>query len=273
MKKITIDDKNYDLITSFSEMNSNQYLCISGLLGESIFSERKMLELNSERIATFHLLSNIPFRIIREIKAFEWVDILPHLNFIYEAPDLKTNPIPVFKYSIFKEYFGPVGLFETSTIEEIVNADDTFIKAVTTKNVEHIYKLFAILYRPVRKDLKEFKNSEAWNGDIREPYNSSKMKERIDLFKNTKSSFPFAVFYLYYSFRQQKLLYFKNVFSVPKDGKVKHQVNNYGWAGTLMEMAETGVFGDLNNTKNVNWFTFMVALSKKIDAQSQTTNK
>jgi len=270
MKTILINDKKYDLVTSYSEMNSYQFLTISGLLGQNIFTERDMLELNSDRIAAFHLLTNIPFKILREIKAFEWADILPHMNYLYQVPDLKSNPIPKFQYSLFKTYYGPQGFFENCSIEEIVNADDAFVKAVTTKKEEHIFKLFAILYRPLRSDINQFKSSPDWNGDNREPYNAQTMRERLELFSKLNSSFPYAVFYLYFSFRTNRLLTFKNIFSVPKNSKTKTQVNNYGWAGTLMEMAETGVFGGLDETKKVNWFTFMVALSKKIDSKPQT---
>lgn len=223
------------------------------------------VEFNAVRIALFTVLSNVPMIIIEKINSRQWVDILPHLNFCFQVPDFKQNPIPELKLKGLN-YVGPIGLLDKSSIEEMVNADNTFIQASNTKDIDKMYLLVSILYRPVRFDLNEFKASDNWNGDIREPFNLEKCKSRAYKFKNIPTQYIVAVFLYYWAFRENKLMSFKRIF---KSGKSGSKMEDRGWAGTLLEISHLPVFGNLDETKKQNWFTVLFEMDRQMEIQEK----
>lgn len=267
MKTLKIQgyQKEFYLKTSWSEMTPQEILQCSWVRSNHI-EESDQLALNASRIILFSILTNIPRKVLDGIQSDQWVDILPELNFIFKAPDFKENPFPKIRYSRFrKPLYGPVGLLDRSRVEEFVNADNTFINANKKPvNTDHFYLLFAILWRPLRNDIKTFQESEEWDGDMREPFNMSRAKERSEIYK---SKVPLHIvvfsFLFYWSFREQKLLHFKNIFQ-NSTGSEKRQGNNYGWAGPILELSGKSL-GTMKELKNEYWHTFILELSRQME--------
>lgn len=276
MKNLKFDNKEYQLVQSWNEMTGKQFVRTCHIRGKHI-NDSTQEAFNASRIILFSILSNVPQNLINEITAVQWVDILPHLNFVFETPDLDHNPLKKISTGIFHNVIGPVGMLEHSTYEEMITADTFFTKASTTKDIEFLYRLFAVLYRPERLNLKSVQcNPEIWNGDTREPFNSTLAKTRA---KQYQESVPFhyvvGVFLYYWSFREHVLVkQFKNLFIKPQSSgqQVVRQGNDYGWAGQLLEMSGKQ-FGDLKETGNTHWSTILMEQSRQIDIARNRESK
>lgn len=269
MKQLTINDKNYRLPSSWNEMSKKQFLKVCYVRSKNI-NEVSQLELNASRIIFFTILSGVPKRIIDKINASTWVDILPHMNFVVETPDLMNSPTPKISFGMFSSLRGPVGMLDHSSFDEMSAADTNFIRANQTGDLKYFYQLFATLWRPVRNDLHEFKHDpKNWNGDIREPYNSTVVSSRIDKIKK-KVPFYYVIgaFMYYWSFRKNILEKgFPNYFD--GDKSTDKSANDYGWAGPLLELASSGVFGNAKETRTQHWKLIMIEISRQIDKKNE----
>lgn len=266
MYPLKIDDKDYSLKSQFSEMDREEFLRICYLRSQNLnSSELSQEQFNGLRIAMFTALSDVPIRIIEQITARQWVDILGYLNYCFKVPDLKTNPLPELRLKGLR-LIGPTGMLDKSSIEEMVHADTAFIQASNSKDPEKLYLLAAILYRPIRWDLKKFKKSVDWNGDIREPFNNEKCKQRAENFKNMPFYCIVGVFLYYWAFRENKLMKFKRIFKPSSGTKTG---TDRGWAGTLLEMSHLPVFGNIDETNKQNWFTVLFEMDRQMEIQEK----
>jgi hypothetical protein len=266
MHTIKIDDQNYFLKSKFSEMDRKEFLKICYLRSKNMSAtEMNEVEFHAIRIAMFTALSNVPMPIIETINARQWVDILKYVNFCFKAPDFEKNPIPELNLKGVR-YVGPTGLLDKSTIEEMAQADTVFTQASNMKDQDRLFLLVSILYRPIRWDLKTFEASDNWNGDIREPFNLEKCKERADKFKKLPTYYIVAVFLYYWSFRENKLMKFGRIF---KSSTKSNNKKDRGWAGTLLEMSHLPVFGNLDQTSKQNWFTVLFEMDRQMEIQEK----
>jgi hypothetical protein len=261
MHSIKINDKEYYLRSDFSELTQSELLKVAFIRSQHLdFSKLSQIEFNAIRIVAFKELSNVPLKIINQIKAVEWVDLLEYVNWVFKAPTLKENLLPKIKTRL-RTFVGPIGMLDKSTMEEMTQADTAFTSFTNQKDVEKLYLLTAILYRPIRKDLAEFQQSTKWNGDMREPLNMTKAKARIKLFKRVPMHIHVAILLYFWSFRETKLMPFKRVFKVSES----NQGTNRGWAGTMLEMAHLPVFGNINQIGEQNWFTVVYEMDRQLE--------
>jgi hypothetical protein len=148
---------------------------------------------------------------------------------------------------------------------EMMQADTAFVAASNAKNIDKMYMLAAILYRPIRKDLAEFRNSPDWNGDCREPFNKEMADERVKLIKKIPFHEVVAIFLYYFAFHVNELVgnpIFARIF---KDGEPDLGLN-IGWLGTLLAVSNTK-FGPLEQTKNQNWMLVLVDIANSMEIQ------
>jgi hypothetical protein len=270
MKKITVNDSEYKLVESYSEMNEKQFLKICFIYSHYLV-KGTIEEYNSVRQQAFFVLSDIPLKIIKRIEAQQWVDILPHLDFVFsEAPGLKSNLIPKIRIG-FKNYYGPNEMLRNVSLYEMMEADTEFVASSNFQNVDKIYLLASILYRPKRRDLRKWRKEVSWNGDIREEYNHLKAIERAKLFEKVPFYKLVGVFIYYFSFREHELV--KNpIFSSIFQGKENNLGLNIGWLGTLLEVSDS-TFGTLDQTKNQNWKLVLIKIANDLTRKQHLDQK
>lgn len=270
MKQLKFNDKEYKLVSSWDEMSEKQLLRTCYIRSKHL-TDSDQVALNASRMILFSILTDVPQRLIEEINSSQWVDIVPHLNFVFETPDFTKNPLPKVSFGIFKKLIGPSGMLDHSTFEEMTVADTLFIRANQSKSIDLFYQLFATLWRPERNDLKSFKgNPETWNGDEREPFNSTVISTRVaDIKKHIPFHYIVAAFIYYWSFRKNVLEKgFPNYFDGPKSSEEK-EGNDYGWAGPMLQLSEGAVFGNLDKTKKQHWKIVMIEISRQIDKKNE----
>lgn len=259
MKTILVNNKEYQLISSFSEMSKNQFLNLCILRLEHIEKEATQIEYNSLRIIAFHLLSNIPSNLINLITADQWIDLLPHVDFAFiESPDLKNNLLPEIKIGKDKLY-GPIGLMDKCTADEFTRIDTAFIKASNAKDIQSLSTMFFYMYRPKRNDLNKFKKSAKWNGDIREEFNAEKCKSRLNKIKEVPMLYLVANYLYFSSVREQRFKILKYLFA---ETESKIHMDDRGWSGSMLQLSHSGVFGNFEEQMKQNWFTVMVEMDR-----------
>lgn len=263
MKKVEINNKKYSLVESYSEMNKNQFLKICYLYSKFLVKTTPE-EYDALRIQAFYILTGIPLRLLKEINSAQWVDIFPHVNYVFEdVPSVSKNMLPSLKIGFFrKRLYGPTGMCENISLFEMMEADTAFIAASNFQNIDKIYFLASILYRPKRSDLRSFKKSKKWNYDIREEYNQKVAEERIKLMKKVPMYKLVAIFIFYLSFRNKELVNSPILEPIFK-GKDKNMGLTIGWLGTLLAVSD-GVFGTLDQTKEQNWKLVLVKLANDL---------
>lgn len=268
MVPLKFGDKEYFLKTSFTEFTEKELKIVCYYRSMNISQhEDNQIQFNAVRIALFTVLSNVPRSLINRVTSHQWVDILPYVNYIFKVPDFKTNPFPKLRIGL-RSYVGPIGMLDKCSIEEMSQADTAFIASSNGKEEDKMYLLVALLYRPVRTDLEEFKASKNWNGDVREPFNAEKCKARVQRFKKLPKYMVVAVFLYYYSFRENRLMKFTRVFKKATENKPDTGTNR-GWAGTLLEMAHLPVFGKLDEIILQNWFTVVYEMDRQLEIKEK----
>lgn len=257
MKKITINNQSFQLKSSFSEITESEYLQICKFRSSYIAEKATITEFNAMRITIFYLLSDIPLNIFNKIISEQFVDLLPHVDFAaLKIPDLKTNLFPVIPSL---KMVGPIELMRTCTAEEFTLIDTAFVRASNQKKIDDLALMACFMYRPIRSDLEIFKKTKEWNGDIREPFNSERCKSRLPKFKNIPMEQLVAIFLYFASVRKQRFQILKYLFA---DTGEKNFMDNRGWAGSMLSLAHSGVFGNFEEQMKTNWFTVMVELDR-----------
>lgn len=264
MKVVKIDKKEYQLKSCFSEFNQKDLLMCCRVLSAIIPSDKKeipVIEYNQLRMVLFHELLDISSKNTLQITAEQWVDILPHLNYCFDTPKFVGNLLPIIKNKL-TFFYGPIGLLDNSSFGEMISADHAFQNAVYGDK-DSFYLLASILYRPKRIDLSLFKESEKWNGDVREPFNLERSKERMYLFKRLPFEFIIAIFIYYKSFRVHRLEGFEDLFK----GSAKKSKRDIGWFAVALELAATK-FGNYDETFQQNCFNVLIQIEREIEKEN-----
>lgn len=138
-------------------------------------------------------------------------------------------------------------------------------------NSQFFFKIVALLCRPQRVDLEEFrKNPKTWNGDVREPFNGALADEREDIFKNVPFGILLAVFQYWEKMNNDFVARNEELFN-GADGKPLFQ-NGEGCLSMLEDVAEEGTMGDLDKVHEynvVNLFIYLRHKQKKVERREE----
>lgn len=165
------------------------------------------------------------------------------------------NPVPQFRPA-WKTYYGPTDQFMNIKFNEYTDALRLFHQFNATGEMELLYDMVAILYRPKKAFHFICKYLNSYDGDIREAYNIHHIEKRAKDFKYAPLGFIYGVYLYFASF--QKLI---STAKVPWGGKeldlsilfepadsdeVYEQDENtpdIGMDSVMFMMAESGAFG------------------------------
>src|SRR3989338_421465 len=238
MKKLIIDLRSSQLPESWDELTEKQFMRACFVRAQH-FHDSDDIALNASRIVLFRILTGTPLRRIGKISAAEWLDILPHMNFIFSTPVLSKNPVQVIHVPKLGKLYGPQGMLDNSMFDELITADRHFTQANLEGEEQLIrfYKLFCTLWRPERKDIKQFRSdTEKWNGDNREPINSNLINDRAQLLMQHLPLWKVLPAFIYYwAFRSSTLE--KEYPKIFEKSSGSGTGVNYGWAGFLLEIS------------------------------------
>jgi len=174
--------------------------------------------------------------------------------------DFKDNPV-LYIPTPFHNFKGPKDIFYT-TFGEYVEALDAFGAYQRIGNIDILYDLAAIFYRPHCMG-------------YRSPKRPSKIKAYKRQLKKTYFGYIYA-FYIYFSGFQDRLanqkilregqeIDFSILFKSDKDA-IPSKINGLGMKSQSYHLAESGVFGDLkkvNNTQTLEIILRMYDIKKR----------
>lgn len=277
MKQIKIqlegaNPKTYSMPEGYHELDFQQLIFVSFYYSDHLH-KISVSDIRAIKMALFPMLTmpKMNFQVYKEIHAYQWVELLSLLDWVFETPKFNKWPLPYLSPE-HKHLKSPVEMMRTSSIYEVSTMEDIFTLVANAKMTVRMKDLICLLFRPERSDIKKFRKSNEWNGDVREPFNLITYKDRSAVyeksFASTKSTktLETAVFLFVTSFHEHNLMKgFANLFEKPTD---KTEGNSYGWPGIILEMSNTK-FGSLEDTQKQNWYTVLFEMSRQVDLKKQ----
>ena len=109
----------------------------------------------------------------------------------------------------------------------------------------------AVFLKPERKDLKAFRKSDEWDGDVREPYNEQRVIERAELFKGLDFGLKVAFLQWFEAEFTAFVENYSDVFGKGKDDEQRYE-DGRGWVMLLKHVATKGYFGNLAGVHRTN---------------------
>lgn len=131
-------------------------------------------------------------------------------SFLLDEVKITINHLPVIKIFGFG-YYGPSNKGYNITMLEYIHAETAVYAWHKTKKAEHLKKLFAILYRPVKPASKRF--SVDFDGDKRQPFNDFTYHRRVKWCRLVPTDKVFAVYLFYMGFKNALVKAHPGVFS------------------------------------------------------------
>lgn len=181
------------------------------------------------------------------------------------------NPVPKFSPA-FTTYYGPADSFMNMTFGEYSDGLRMFHDFPTIGDYNIIITLAAIFYREKRTFHFFKKRQSNYNGDIREPYNSNNLEDRVKKLRLAPIGFTYGFYLLFASFLKYmttaKILWGGQEidFSIlyQDDGKTSESsgssIPGIGMDSIAFSMAESGAFGTLEDVRNTNFWQIMIRM-------------
>jgi hypothetical protein len=180
------------------------------------------------------------------------------------------NPVPSFK-PIYKKYYGPADQFTNITFGEYNDALRLFLQFNSSSDVELLYKIAAILYRPKKPFHFILSRLNNYDGDIRIDYNPSQIDNRAKALKYAPMGFIYGVYLLFASF--QKIISTAtlpwagrnldlSILFTPDANDVTIDIgkDDIGMDSIMFAMAESGVFGSPKELAKTNLWIVLVRM-------------
>lgn len=168
------------------------------------------------------------------------------------------NPLPTIKVGL-RNYRGPLDEFEKVTFGEYFDALENFINFNDTGEMIYLYNLAAIFYRPK----KFFSRSK----DKRVNYNPDLVPARAKKMKYQHIGVLYGIYLFFASFQKNlttTILYIQGNeidFSILFDGeKSKSDIPGLGMKGIMLSIAESGVYGNESQVRNVPLWDIFIRL-------------
>jgi hypothetical protein len=195
------------------------------------------------------------------------------------------NPIPVFRPA-FRTFYGPTNQFMNIKFGEYCDALRLFYDFNTTGDINLLYDICAIFYRPSKSFHFIKKHLPDYDGDIRQAYNSNHVEKRANIFHFAPIGFVYGVYLYFASFQKfittaiipwgGKDLNLSILFQTDGDRTNEDALPDAGMDSVMFMMAESNVFGtqkELNNTSIwMVWVRMYDIRRKDIEQQKQLEN-
>jgi hypothetical protein len=175
--------------------------------------------------------------------------LIETLQWVKDRPD--GMPFEHFEHFGVR-YLLPQERFKHTTSIEWTEGLLDFVELTATANqqdeagaLDRLDCLIANFCRPERKDLEAWKESEGYNGDVREPYNRAKAEERAKVFKDLDAGVKILVLWWYEELIRGFFEEYKELFG-KGDTKNKRYNDGRGFLMVLKNAAKKHYLGDFN---------------------------
>jgi hypothetical protein len=180
------------------------------------------------------------------------------------------NPIPFFRPRL-KTYYGPTDQFANIKFGEYCDALRLFHQFNATGDVQLLFEIAAILYRP-KKAFHFFKKRQNnYDGDVRIKYNAATVEERAKAFRYMPMGFIYGFYLFFASFQKTistaeidwagKKIDLSILFQSDRsDDDVDVGHDDIGMDAIMFSMAESGVFGTQTELQNTSVMMVLIRM-------------
>ena len=263
MKKFWLNEQLYTTPSGWHECSQEQI--VNGLMLQLSFGiETSPLKRAHWRIGMLRQMSNAPAELLEQLIGTQLQRLLRLTDWAFTAR-IDRLPFKSFDFEGSTYYLPAERLANTSAIE-LAMSNIYYLQFADPKapNQHAALSLVATLCRPERSDLRAFRLSKDWNGDIREEYNSIVADERAERFKALPFGIVIAVLQYFESLNTQFLRQYGEVFGSDEDDDdeplYKH---GEGWIACLEDVAESGVHGPFKEVCSENVHTIFLYLKHR----------
>lgn len=248
MKSLMIGVQKFMLPECFDECSDAQkkVLVVCGIVGE----ERRNRAFWELVIRTGLGCDDGVWR--KLVLSLEQWDLLKRLMAWVFVDRVRRRPFGYIDWKGVRYWAMKEGFDDSDAIEVSVGAM-YFLALTNESNPDYgmIELLMAVFIRPERKDLKRFRASEEWDGDVREPYNEQRVIERAEVFRDL----DFGVKVLFLQWFEAEFMAFtevyRDVFGKGRDEEQRYD-DGRGWVMLLKHVATKGYFGNLAGVHRTN---------------------
>lgn len=259
--EINIYQKGKKVSKTFSGPSSWDEITTKQLLEICKTVNKNQTAIHAEILIALKLFG-IPRNMFNLIGSENRYAILTLIKFIEEDRVFDKNLLPSFWHRC-RKFYGPNDEYDNIQGIEFAYAEDLYIKYKSTKEVEYLNELTALLYRPRRYfDIKD---------DIRQDFYTISAGKRAKLFKSLPFEYKFAVYLNYEGWRNWLINRYDVIFPVPKDLDQNEDEENESkpydtslWTTSYRMIAESGVFGDYDKVCRQSILVLFTQLSDKI---------
>ncbi|KOY86035.1 hypothetical protein AD998_07650 [bacterium 336/3] len=244
MNSVKIGKKEYRVPASWDELTASQVYLIAG----DFFGATKIDEAQIRLIMTI-----IPANIFSQLSAVIRYEILQLLDFLPEIK-LTKNLFPA-----FHGLYGPSDELLNVTVLEYATADSYFHAFIDTQDIKFLDLMVACFYRKPKLKPKEAKPLD-WDGDYRQKFNANLVEEIADKhIKKLSPIFKQVVFLFFVGCKRKLVEDYSELFQ--SSGSSSSSGN--GWADTIIDLGEAGLFGDLEKSATTYIHTAFMYFKKK----------
>ncbi len=294
MHTIEIPDEKITLYlpNHLGECTAQQYMDMSELIFKY---QTQQIDFDTFKVHAVYKLLNIvpskPKNADDELQIL--VNVLALANKIesfFEINDTNQHVIkqdyinnPVSSISHWQKYHGPTDQFLNITFGEYLDALRLFLEFSASGDIQLLYLISAILYRPAKKFHFIKKHFNSYDGDIRIEYNPHLIEARAEKFKYLPIGFVFGNYLLFASFQKflssaiipwaGRELDLSILFSNDNQSEQKEDIPSIGMDSILFSITESGVFGNKKETLNTKLWEVLVRMydirKRDLDQQKQ----
>lgn len=178
------------------------------------------------------------------------------------------NPVPSFK-PLWATLYGPTDSFMNVTFGEYTDGLRLFHDFHATGDMQYLKLLCALFYRPKKRFHRLLKHQANYDGDMRKKYNPATLEADGNKLKHAPIGFVYGFYLLFASFQKYlvdakilwggKELDFSILFS--GDGTTADTTTpDIGMDTIVFTIAESGVFGKVEDVRNTNLWDIMIRM-------------
>lgn len=268
MKTITINNLEFELPTSYQDLNKKGFLRVCQLLATNT---------PMEQLQTLYFFLGLKWWSFKQRKKTKVIRLLD-ANWVHTLMVDKTFLGWIFDLPVFKQYFiksfwhkgrfyvGPPKDILNLTALEIVYAYQYFKDYSKNPNEIYLNYLMAILYRPLNLFWWLKIGKYGYNGDKRIEQSTYLFDKRVVLFKSLPMHLKMGIFLQFSSAwaMMENKPAFKYVFDKQQaDENAKE--DPHVWEKIMMQMGKSGVFGPYNEVQKMDKDRFFMNMQANIE--------
>lgn len=236
MHNIEINNKLYLLPESWKELTGVQVLAVLRILFHPKHNE------HDKKLRLLKLLLDAKWKLIFTFTAEQKIQLYDLFEYCFEKPTFTEQLLPKLSAG-GHELIGPKKQFRNLTVNEFIYTETAYNAYCSSKNLEKLHALIAILYRP--EDTRKDPESPDFDGDMRQPFNNHLIEKRLPMVKRLMPEYQMLIFYWYQACRDQLI---KDYWRCFNGGGNESSGGQKSWNTFLNAMAG-GKFGDFEKTK------------------------